>query len=432
MHWGHAVSTDLMHWQQKPIALYPDSLGYIFSGSAVVDYNNTSGFAKNGEVPVIAIFTSHNPQAAKRSDTENQSIAYSLDEGNTWIKYAGNPVLKNPGISDFRDPKVMWYEAGEKWVMTLAAHDKVSFYSSPDLKNWKKESEFGKDGGAHGGVWECPDLFALDDNGKTVWVLLVNLNPGGPNKGSATQYFIGNFDGNKFTPYSTNTKWLDYGPDEYAGITWSNTGKRKIFLGWMSNWIYANLVPSVKWRNAMTIPRELSITHIGPEIFVSSVPVGELINIQSKPITAANVTVGQNFDLAEKTGKIKLPCVLTLNLEESKDFSLVLSNDTNEKLIIGFDKKRNQYFIDRRASGRVDFYNEFAAKHVAPRLTNTQKMNISIVLDESSAELFADNGLTVMTEIFFPSKPYKQIHIQAKESLLFKKIEYAPLEGIWP
>jgi len=432
MHWGHAVSTDLMHWQQKPIALYPDSLGYIFSGSAVMDYNNTSGFAKNGEVPMIAIFTSHNPKAANRNETENESIAYSLDEGNTWTKYAGNPVLKNPGVKDFRDPKVMWYEADKKWVMTLAAHDRVSFYSSPDLKNWKKESDFGQDAGAHGGVWECPDLFPLDDNGKTVWVLVVNVNPGGPNKGSATQYFLGNFDGTKFSSNSTDIKWMDYGPDEYAGITWSNTGKRKIFLGWMSNWLYANLVPTVKWRNAMTIPRELHIAHIGQETFVCSEPVKELSTIQSTPVMASNITVMQSLDLSEKTGPVELPCLLTLTLETVKDFSLLLSNNTNEKISIGFDKKSNQYFIDRSGSGKTDFKSGFAAKHVAPRLTNKPGMKLTIILDESSAELFAEDGLTVMTEIFFPATPYNQLHILTNEPVAFKKITCTPLKSIWP
>ena len=258
MHWGHATSKDLMHWQEQPIALYPDSLGYIFSGSAVVDKSNTSGFGKKGQVPIVAIFTHHNMEGEKekRNDFQNQSIAYSLDDGKTWVKYAGNPVLHNPGIVDFRDPKVMWYEAQKKWIMTLATKDRVTFYSSPNLKEWTKESEFGETLGAHGGVWECPDLFTLYDNGKKVWALTVSINPGGPNKGSATQYFLGDFDGNRFTPLSTETKWIDYGTDDYAGVTWSNTGNRKIFLGWMSNWQYATIVPTNIWRSATTIPRE--------------------------------------------------------------------------------------------------------------------------------------------------------------------------------
>jgi fructan beta-fructosidase len=434
MHWGHATSSDLIHWQQQPIALYPDSLGYIFSGSAVADYHNTSGFGKNGIVPLLAIFTHHDPKGGKekRNDFQNQSLAYSLDEGKTWTKYAGNPVLKNPGIVDFRDPKVMWYEPGKKWVMTLATKDRITFYSSPDLKNWKKESEFGKDLGAHGGVWECPDLFTLDNNGKKIWVLVVNLNPGGPNKGSATQYFLGDFNGNKFTPSGTDTKWLDYGPDEYAGITWSNTGNRKIFLGWMSNWLYANLVPTEKWRNAMTIPRELHIKQVGKEMYVASEPVHEMGKIQSQPVSKENFSVIKNYDLSALTTKVTFPCRINLSLEEIKDFSLVLSNDLHEKLIIGYDKKLNQYFIDRTSSGKVDFQNDFAAKHSAPRLIGNQKMNMSVILDESSAELFADNGLTVMTEIFFPGKPYSQVHIETNESVSFKKLEYMKLQSIWP
>ena len=272
----------------------------------------------------------------------------------------------------------------------------------------------------------------MDDNGKKIWVLIVNLNPGGPNKGSATQYFLGDFNGNKFIPYSNDTKWIDYGPDEYAGITWSNTGNRKIFLGWMSNWMYANLVPSEKWRNAMTIPRELQIKHVGKELFIASQPVHEISKIRLNSFADSNFTITQNFDLSKKIGSLKFPCMLNLKLEEIKDFSVVLSNDVNEKLIIGYDKKLNQYFIDRTSSGKTDFKNGFAAKHFAPRFTVNKKMNISLVLDASSVELFADDGLTVMTEIFFPTKPYNQIHIQSGDTVLFKKIEHANLKSIWP
>ncbi|MGZ3845099.1 MAG: glycoside hydrolase family 32 protein, partial [Flavisolibacter sp.] len=208
MHWGHATSTDLFHWKHQPVALYPDSLGYIFSGSAIVDYKNTSGFGKGGKIPLVAMFTHHDPKGEKEGKTnfQNQSLAYSLDEGRTWTKYSGNPVLKNPGIKDFRDPKVSWNPVANKWILTLAVLDHINFYSSPNLKNWTKESEFGRDLGAHGGVWECPDLFSLDYNGEKKWVLIVNLNPGGPNKGSATQYFIGDFDGHSFTPFDKETR----------------------------------------------------------------------------------------------------------------------------------------------------------------------------------------------------------------------------------
>jgi fructan beta-fructosidase len=433
MHWGHATSTDLIHWQQQRIALYPDSLGYIFSGSAVVDRNNTSGFGRPAKIPLIAIYTSHdaNKTGAHSLNRENQSLAYSLDNGKTWIKGPHNPVLKNPGVADFRDPKIMWYEPGKKWIMTLAAQDRIAFYSSPNLKDWKKESEFGKDAGAHGGVWECPDLFELENHGKKVWVLIVNLNPGGPNKGSATQYFLGTFDGNMFVPSDTSTKWIDYGPDEYAGITWSNTGNRKIFLGWMSNWMYANLVPTEKWRNAVTIPRELKLQTIGKDMFVVSAPVKELDQIGSKPVVIEHLLVSNKIDVSKKIKNFHLPCRINFELDKIEEFSLIISNDLGEFIKIGFDKLNNRYFIDRVKSGKTEFEKEFAAIHTAPRLTKATKMSLSLIVDQSSLELFADNGLTVMTEIFFPNKPYHQIQIQSGDHAIIKRWTYQNLNSIW-
>ncbi len=433
MHWGHATSTDLMHWQHQPIALYPDSLGYIFSGSAVVDKDNTSGFGKNGQVPLVAIFTHHDTTGEKagKNDYQNQSIAYSLDNGKTWTKYEGNPVLKNPGIVDFRDPKVMWYEAQKKWVMTLATKDRITFYSSPDLKNWTRESEFGETLGAHGGVWECPDLFTLDHNDKKVWVLIVNLNPGGPNGGSATQYFLGDFDGKTFTPSETTTRWLDYGPDEYAGITWSNTGDRKIFLGWMSNWLYANKVPTEKWRSAMTIPRDLQLKQVGSELLVASRPSKELTKIQTKPVTLQNLKVAKTLDLSSKISGASLPCRIDLSMDKAADLSIVFSNDRGEEVVIGYDKGANQYYIDRTKSGKVDFHKEFAARHVAPRFAKSSKMDMTLVIDVASVELFADEGLSVMTEIFFPNEPYNKIQIQSADGALIRKLDYAKLNSTW-
>ena len=433
MHWGHAVSKDLIHWKEQPVALYPDSIGYIFSGSAVVDKNNTSGFGKNGKAPLVAIFTQHDPvgEKAGANNFQNQSIAYSLDNGNTWIKYKGNPVIKNPGITDFRDPKVMWYEEEKKWVMILAVKDHVSFYSSADLKEWNKESDFGKDVGAHGGVWECPDLFTLNDNGKKIWIVSVSINPGAPNGGSGTQYFTGNFNGKTFTTSDTTTKWIDYGPDDYAGVTWSNTDDKKIFLGWMSNWNYADKVPTKNWRSAMTIPRTLSIKHVGENMFLASEPVTALNKIETKPVILKDVQAFNHFNLASKIGSVQFPCYIKIHLKQHESFSFMLSNDVDERLVIGYDKNSNQYFIDRTHSGKAGFGKSFAAKHVAPRLSEADSMNISLVIDESSVELFADSGLSVMTEIFFPSQPYKKISIECADKMMFTKIEYAGLNGIW-
>lgn len=234
MHWGHAVSEDLVHWKHKPIALYPDEHGYIFSGSAVVDKNNTSGFGENGEAPLVAIFTYHSKEGeeAGRMDFQTQGVAYSLDNGNTWNKYEGNPIIQNDGIKDFRDPKVFWHESSQSWILTLVAGDHAKFYTSKNLKDWTYLSDFGKSQGAHGGVWECPDLFPLQVDGseEEKWVLIISINPGAPNGGSGTQYFVGDFDGKVFTSNQKEPKWLDYGTDNYAGVTYNNVPGNGRFL----------------------------------------------------------------------------------------------------------------------------------------------------------------------------------------------------------
>ncbi len=432
MHWGHATSKDLAHWEHRPIALYPDSLGWIFSGSAVADVANTSGFGKDGKMPLVAIFTHHSPKVEKAggNDFQYQSIAYSLDEGATWTKYEGNPVLKNPGIRDFRDPKVSWHEETKKWIMTLAVQDRIAFYSSPNLKDWTRESEFGREVGAHGGVWECPDLFPLEHNGEKVWVLLVSINPGGPNGGSATQYFTGQFDGHTFTPYGTDTRWIDYGPDNYAGITWSNTGERKIFLGWMSNWQYANVVPTQSWRSATTIPRDLSIEKVGDKYLVQSIPVPELSAFAEKPINLNNIE-GSNYDLTAKVGQLTGPVRVQLTSDNIENFSFTLSNLSGEKVVLGYDKESNTYYVDRTASGKTAFEKGFAKRHTAPRLTDKATVDLTLIIDNASVELFADNGLTVMTQIFFPNGPFANITLQAAEGFAVKFLQYNKLRSMF-
>jgi len=433
MHWGHAVSTDLVHWKELPIALYPDSLGYIFSGSAVVDYKNTSGFGKNGKIPLVAIFTHHDPKGEKgwKNDFQNESLAYSLDNGNTWTKYSGNPVLKNPGLRDFRDPKVMWYESEGKWIMTLATFNHITFYSSSDLKSWKKESEFGATIGAHGGVWECPDLFPLKLQDKTYWVLLVNLNPGGPNKGSATQYFIGQFNGNKFTPVDNNTRWLDYGPDEYAGVTWSNTPNRRLFLGWMSNWLYATKVPTSTWRSATTLARELNLVTYNGSLFVASNPVSELSKLNAGGVVRGPLKINGEYDLSGKLAKPTGQYVVKLQTAKQQDFKIELSNTQHQKLIVGYDKAMNQYYIDRSTAGIADFTEGFARKYFAPRLSSNENIQLTLVVDKASVELFADGGATVMTCIFFPAEPLNKVSVLADKNLELKSLSLTGLNSIW-
>ncbi|MDJ1466583.1 glycoside hydrolase family 32 protein [Xanthocytophaga flava] len=430
MHWGHATSTDLVHWTEQPIALYPDNLGYIFSGSVVVDKDNTSGLGKSGVSPLVAIFTHHNPDLEKqKSDKyQYQSLAYSIDEGKTWKKYESNPVLPNPGITDFRDPKVRWYEPQQKWIMSLATKDRITFYSSPNLKNWTKESEFGQDAGSHGGVWECPDLFPLTANGKTAWVLLVSINPGGPNEGSATQYFIGDFDGKTFKPYSKETKWIDYGTDNYAGVTIANTNERTLFLGWMSNWLYGEKVPTSPWRSAMTVPRELGLTQIKKEWFLTSVPVKELNVLKGESISLKkeNIKGGRPFTskLKNESGLFKLD----VSAQNTNDFSIVLANDRGNEVIIGYEKASNVYYIDRTHSGQTNFREGFGKRYTAPRLSADQIISLTLIVDVASVELFADNGLTVMTGIFFPEQPMSQLYIKSAKGIFIENLLYTKLK----
>ncbi|MCS4229024.1 glycoside hydrolase family 32 protein [Sphingobacterium sp. BIGb0165] len=420
MHWGHAISRDLIHWDEQKIALYPDSLGTIFSGSAVIDKNNTAGFGKGA---MVAIFTHHNHQEEDRKTGlhQNQSLAYSLDQGATWTKYKGNPVLPNPGIWDFRDPKVMWFEKTKSWIMTLATKDCITFYSSKDLKEWKKESEFGKEVGAHGGVWECPDLIPMKYNGETKWVLLVSINPGGPNGGSVTQYFVGDFDGHQFQPVDTSVKWLDWGPDNYAGVTWSNLGERHLMIGWMSNWQYANVVPTTRWRSSSTIPRELTLQKVDQKYYVSSTAAPEVAKaFQSVKKYQANQS-------KELTVQEQLPQAFRLEINKLKvqNFKLILSNAVGNELVVGYDKGQDAYYIDRSKSGEIAFNADFPKRSIAGRLSNSETLSLSLYIDVSSVELFADNGLTAMTSLFFPEEPMTRIRIVGDNNLIFRDVNIA-------
>ncbi len=436
MHWGHATSKDLVHWEHRPIALYPDEHGLIFSGSAVVDKNNTSGFAKNGESPLVAIFTYHSMEGEKagRNDFQTQGIAYSLDNGESWIKYEGNPVIGNKGIRDFRDPKVFWHEDSQRWILTLVAGDHAQFYASKNLKEWEHLSDFGKKQGAHEGVWECPDLFPMQIAGsdEEKWILIISINPGAPNGGSGTQYFIGDFDGRKFTSNQKEPRWVDYGTDNYAGVTYNNTpdGKR-IFIGWMSNWDYARHTPTQKWRSAMTVPRELFLKKVGDDHVLASYPVEQLDGLASH-VLAEDVKIG--------AGASDTLVVDGLNQSQielktaSKDFSLIFKNDLDETLGLTMDSKNNSFLLDRMHSGKIDFQSEFGnKKHFMPiDLLNDDTYEVKILLDWSSIEVFIDGGVCVMTEQLFPTEPYNTLIVQngSKESEIhLESIKH--MESVW-
>lgn len=422
MHWGHAISRDLVHWEHQPIAIYPDSLGLIFSGSAVADVQNTSGFGSKENPPLVAIYTYHSmeKERAGRTDYQTQGLAYSLDDGRTWKKYENNPILKNPGIKDFRDPKVFWHEGTKQWIMILAVADHTELYNSPDLKSWNKLSDFGKDYGAHGGVWECPDLIELtvENSSEKKWVMLVSINPGGPNGGSATQYFVGDFDGKNFTTKQekSNSFWIDHGPDNYAGVTWSNApGGRKIFTGWMNNWVYAQVVPTERWRGALTSSRDLTLLKNNSGYFIKSKLSPELKNLYGESDGDLN-----NVGNAVIEGSAA-----------PQDLSIELSNSKNEKILIGYDLKSNQYYIDRSQSGNTAFSPNFKGTCYAPRIASG-KISFVLLKDVSSVEVFFDDGLSVMTALFFASQPFDKVifNSPAGEAKI-DSLKVTDLKSIW-
>ncbi|HEU5292207.1 MAG TPA: glycoside hydrolase family 32 protein, partial [Cyclobacteriaceae bacterium] len=439
MHWGHAISKDMIYWEHLPIALYPDSLGYIFSGSAVVDHQNTSGLGTKDNPPMVAMFTYHKMEGEKagRNDYQTQGIAFSLDNGRSWTKYDKNPVLKNPGIKDFRDPKIFWYEASGKWILILAVQNHIELFESPDLKSWTKNSEFGLGVGSHGGVWECPDLFPLKvDGGEEKWVMLVSINPGAPNGGSGTQYFVGSFDGKKFVNDNPPDKslWIDQGHDNYAGVTWSNipaSDGRRLFLGWMGNWEYAQVVPTYAWRSAMTLPREFVLTTTPAGTRLASRPVKEIESLASKSFTIRKRPVKGETILTSsemETGQFEL--LIELDGVEKDDFSIELFNTVGEKLVIHYTQTENAVVVDRTAAGKNDFSPKFPGVGKGYRSITSFPTDVRLFVDQSSVEIFMDSGLLVMTETFFPSEPFKHVKI-ISDGIDMKTARISKLKRIW-
>lgn len=414
MTWGHSTSTDLVNWTAQPDAIKPDGLGSIFSGSAVVDHDNTAGYGKDA---VIALFTS-------AGTSQMQSMAHSNDNGQTFLVYPGNPIITLD--SEARDPNMFWNNETGEWNLILAhaLEKEMLIFTSPDLKEWTLQSSFGKGLGAQEGVWECPDLFPLTIPGsdKTKWVLLCNINPGGPFGGSGIQYFIGDFDGKKFTS-DTNpdgtvaTKWLDFGKDNYAVVSWSNApeGRRPV-IGWMSNWQYAADVPTIQFRSANTLPREMELfSDADGELRVASVPSPELAKIRGKVISTAD-----NKKISGKPSSYKLPADgiceidMTFQAKENDLVTLTIDNPKGEKVIMKYDAKNHTMSFDRKESGVVDFNTKFPAVTSAPTFEKDGKINLRIFIDRSSMEMFGNNGQFVMTNLVFPENPYTSLSLESK------------------
>ncbi len=437
MHWGHATSEDLLHWQHKPIALYPDELGYIFSGSSVLDEQNTSGFGTDDNPPLVAIFTYHDAEkkATGVTNYETQGIAYSLDNGDSWTKYDGNPVVADESSTDFRDPKVFWYEPGQKWIMSLVAGDHAQFYGSKNLKDWELLDEFGKDKGVQGGVWECPDLipFKIEGTDEEKWVLFISINPGAPNGGSGTQYFIGDFDGKTFTTDQTEDRWIDWGTDNYAGVTWSNApDDKKFFLGWMSNWLYANETPTEKWRSAMTLPRKLILKKEGKKYALFNYPIENVDGLISEGSTKdLNIAIGDE----ESISVDNLMQSEVRFTTSSKDFQLKFGNEADEELVLTLKGDSNPFTLDRSRSGKTDFQEDFGKTIQQMPIPDLPKgdYEVRILVDKSSIEIFLNKGQYAMTAQVFPNEDYHVLKIvnTSDKALEFKGFRISAVKGVW-
>ena len=388
MTWGHSTSTDLIHWTFQGAPIEADAWGTIFSGSAVVDHNNTAGFGKGA---VVAMYTS-------AGENQTQSIAYSNDNGQTFTKYDGNPVLTS-NTPDYRDPHVFWNEDIKRWNMIMAEGQHMDIYSSADLKEWKLESQFGAEYGNHGGVWECPDLMKMKVRGtdQYKWMLLCNINPGGPFGGSATQYFVGQFDGHKFTCESAPevTKWMDYGKDHYATVTFDNAPDgRRVAMAWMSNWQYANQVPTMQFRSANSVPRDLDLYEYQGQTYCGVTPSPELAAARPKKATKT---------LTEA-------CEMVVTLKGNA--TITLANDKGEQVVMTYDEKSRTFAMDRTKSGQKDFSDDFAALTVAP--VHGKMSQLRLFIDRSSIEAFDADGKMAMTNLVFPTKPYNKVLVKGK------------------
>ncbi|KQX68371.1 GH32 C-terminal domain-containing protein [Paenibacillus sp. Root444D2] len=431
--WGHAVSKDLTHWEHLPVALARDALGEIWSGSAVVDSKDTSGFF-GGKAGLVAIFTHF------KGGVQSQSIAYSADKGRTWTKYEGNPVIPNLGLKDFRDPKVIWHAPTHSWVMVVSVDNRVRFYASKDLKSWKMTSEFGSDQGSHAAVWECPDLFELPvENSKAKkWVLAVSIGSNNTTKGSTAQYFVGTFDGLTFKNDNkpSDVLWTDYGKDFYAAVSYSDIPAkdgRRIWLGWMSNWRYPFAMPTGSWKGNMSIPRELRLRNIPDQgLRLIQEPVKELQTLRGKEavLSKQELTAGRNPFEAIKGTSYEL--VTELSVQPNAKLAFKLRKGSDQETGVSYDAKTEQLTVDRTHSGISSFEKGFAEKVSAPLKLKDGKLMLRFFVDESSLEVFANDGEAVVSSLIFPDPTSNRLELTALEgSVTLESAQYYPIQTVW-
>lgn len=445
MSWNHAVSDDMIHWEHRPVAIPygKEKEEAIFSGSAVVDHNNTSEFGDGSRAPLVAIYTSHYTLDDGTTD-QAQSLAYSIDGGKTFEKYEGNPVIVHDD-RDFRDPNVMWIDDMDQWLMVVALplQHKVLFYASDNLIDWEYLSDFGPDG-ATGGKWECPDMFQLPIDGdpeNTRWVLHVDINPGAVAGGSGSQYFVGEWDGTNFIPeeYVSDSEvmWVDYGTDFYAAITWNDIPEedgRRIWVGWMNNWEYANEIPTKPWRSAQSIPRSIHLKKVDENVQMIQRPVKELQTLRGKRIELQNFEVNNNAISLSDQGIYGKTYELIVELDpgDVETAGLKLRAGEDEETIVGYDAVSETIFVDRKNSGDTSFNKNFATRNDAPVSLNDGKLRLHIFVDWSSVEVFVNGGTRILTNRIFPAPESRDIILFAEGgTALIENIDFWSLQSIW-
>ena len=414
MSWGHTISKDLLHWEQLPVAIeeYTDPATgdstMIFSGTVVVDKNNSSGLC-SGKECMVAIYTSHVHKDGE-GKRQHQSLAYSNDKGRTWKRFDKNPII-DIQRKDFRDPKVFWYEPQQKWVMILVIPDqfKAQFYESKNLTEWNKMSEFGPMGDTLK-IWECPDIYELpiENTNQKKWVLsLSNSHPQGP-KFVGMQYFIGQFDGTKFTADDPNQKplYVDYGKDFYAGITFNNIPKedpRTIMIGWANNWTYGNKIPTSPWRSAMSLPRELTLKRSGDSVRLNQRPLRNITSLRGKELKAENIS-GKQLELE-----------IEIDIAGAEEVGVKVLKSGEEETVIGYDAVKEELFLDRTHSGNVGFDPDFPSIEKVKLKPVEGKISLRIFIDHSIIEVFANDGEQVISDQVFPTKEDAKIEIYSKD-----------------
>ena len=434
MSWGHAISSNLVHWQYLPVALPEEKGVMIFSGSAVVDWRNSSAFGTQSRPPLVAIYTGHS------GTNQSQHIAFSNDRGRTWTKFAGNPVL-DIGARDFRDPKVFWHAPTARWIMVVALpiERRIAIYGSTNLKQWEHLSEFGP-AGAREGIWECPDLFELPVLGSSQrrWVLVVNISVS-VTGGSGCQYFIGDFDGRAFTNGNPDSRqlWADYGKDFYAAVSWSDLSpkdERRVWIGWMSNWQYADRVPTGPWRSAQSLPRELVLKHTSEGLLLAQSPVRELQHLRTAHFTLQNRELSDTKELLSgpMTEHELLEIKATFRPGSADEVGLRIKEDSQQRTIIAYNRAEKSVFVDRSKSGDSSFSRHFSGRHSAPVELEEGTLRLHIYVDRASIEVFAGAGEKVVTELLFPTNRSDHLAFFARGgTALLEKLDVWKLKSIW-